>query len=275
MQDSLLKKIKDDIEKTGFVEELRVGELLHAKNWSVSHSESYEDLDFEKSREIDIVSTKSYSDKETELYTEFHLIIEVKKATKYPWVIFTTPHVYRGWGWRQLHSGWNYTTKSASIFHGEVLETGNPFATKKRFGKAFYEAFKTQNSDENSKIFDAILSVCKASYHKKSNSGETAHKKEFKKDEAVELHFFIPLIVLEGLLFEAYLEHNKITVVQENWIPVEYSISSKKFKHSKRTFFPSIVTTAGINDYLSMVDNWVEKTNENLRVQLKKRKYNN
>ena len=103
MSESFLKKIKDDIEKTGFLTELRVGELLYAKDWSVSHSESYEDLDSQKSREIDIVSTKSYHDKETNLYTEFHLIIKVKKSSKYPWVIFTTPHIYRGWGWRLLH----------------------------------------------------------------------------------------------------------------------------------------------------------------------------
>jgi hypothetical protein len=271
MEKTLLEKIKEDIEKTGFITELQAGDILYQNGWRVSHSESYEDLDSFKSREIDIVATRSFDDKKTNLHIEFHLIIESKKLSKYPWVIFSTPHIYRGWGWRTLHSGWNYTTKKTSIFRHEVLKKKNPFNDKARFGKAFYEAFKKQNSDENSKIFDAILSVCKAAYHKKCDCGDTEpFKNGFNKNEAVELHFFIPVIILAGTLVEAYLDNGEIVLKEEDWIPLEYSISSNKFEKSKFSFFPTIVTFAYFQDYIELINKWVDSSNETFREDLKK-----
>lgn len=271
MAKSFLAKIKEDIEKTGFITELKIGEQLHSKGWHVSHSESYEDLDTFKSREIDIVATKSYDDSNLNLHIEYHFVIEAKKMTKYPWVIFTTPFVFRGWGWRLLHSGWNYTTKKASIFKPKVLSDNNPLNTKRRFGKAFYEAFKKQNSDENSKIFDAILSVCKAAYYKKINEGaEKPFSTDFNPEESVELHFYLPIIALEGRLIEAYLENGDIALQEESWIPLEYSISSNKFEKSNVTFFPSVVTTDGFEDYIGLVNVWIDSTNKNFSSELKK-----
>lgn len=126
MNESLLNRIRQDIEKTGFITELKVASILYKHNWHVSHSRSYEDFDLQKSREIDIDATKNYNHKEANFYSEFRLIVEVKKIDKKPWVIFTTPHVYKGWGWRILHSGWNYTSKKRGIFDSEILDKKTP-----------------------------------------------------------------------------------------------------------------------------------------------------
>lgn len=270
MSENLLKKIKADIEKTGFITELLVGDMLNQNKWHVSHSVSYEDMQSLKSREIDVVSTKNFHSKKTNLYTEFHLVVEVKKIKKNPWVVFTTPFVFKSWGWRILHSGWNYTNKKSAILSSDAFEEKHPFKKKKRFGKAFHEAFKTINPGVNSKIFDAILSVCKAAYHLKKSHGGEPFKNDFDPKKSVELHFYLPVIVLDGQLFEAYLDEGEISVKEQSWVPIEYEISSEKFKHGKNTFFPSIVKLEAFDEYIQQIETWINTTNQNLNNELLK-----
>ena len=56
--DELKKKILKDIEKTGFVTELKAVSLLIENDWVTEHSSTYEDKDNNISREIDIVASK-------------------------------------------------------------------------------------------------------------------------------------------------------------------------------------------------------------------------
>jgi len=103
MNKSLIDRIKKDIEKTGFITELEVGEILRKRQFYTNHNVGYHDKDFNKSREIDITATKSYRNEEANLYIEYHFISEVKKVSKRPWIIFTSVPAYEGYGWRMLH----------------------------------------------------------------------------------------------------------------------------------------------------------------------------
>jgi len=268
MDKSLIDRIKDDINKTGFVTELKVASACHSNGWHVSHSSSYEDYDQSKSREIDIVATSNYKDEEANLYTEFHLVIEVKSISKNPWVVFTTPHYFKGMGWRILHSGWNYTTKKWALLKGDHISEYCPFVAKDRIGKAFHEAFKKPN--ENSKIFESILSACKASFYLKDNHGIEPFKEEFNPEKSVEIHFYIPMIVLDGILFEAYLDEGDIVVSEQDWIPVEYSYSARSYRvdSSETTFFPAIVCFNHVNSFLKQLNEWVKHCNEGFSSEL-------
>lgn len=270
MSDELLDKIRDDIKKTGFPFELEIGNILNKLDWRVSHSVAFQDLTTSKSREIDIFATKNFVDDTLKLYTEFNLVLEAKKMNKYPWVIFTTPNYYKGFGYRQLHHGFNYKKNGRALFAAEAIDKDYIFNEKSRIGINFYEAFKQQNSDENSKIFDAILSVCKAAYYLNDRYSPLSKEQEFCKQESVELYFYLPVIALEGNLFEAHLEENEIKINKSLWEPLEYNIASENLENKHEVFLPSIVTKEYLHEYFYKIGRWIDNVNNRFIEILKK-----
>lgn len=258
MNKTLLDRIRNDIKKTGFITELETGEILRKKDFSTNHNASYKDKDFNISREIDLTATECYNDKNANLYIEYHLIIEVKKITKRPWIIFTSIPHFIGYGWRILHSSFNTTDKKSSILSSKPIGLNNPLKLKKRVGKAFHELDK--NPDEKSKVFESVLSVCKAAYYFKDNSGEEPFKKDFDKNSSVEIHFYFPIIVIDGILIEVYLEDNDIKIQEENWLVLEYEYASQNYLNAdgktKNTFFPIVVKKEYLDELLSLLKNW-------------------
>ena len=83
-----IQKIIKDIEKSGFLTELKVGQKLSSKNWKVSFGETYLDYDEKKSREIDIQAYKVKNNKDVNFQLVFTVFIEVKYEPKNPWVVF-------------------------------------------------------------------------------------------------------------------------------------------------------------------------------------------
>ncbi|MEE4562925.1 MULTISPECIES: hypothetical protein [Paenibacillus] len=70
--ENIIKKIQEEINKTGFPLELRVSKLLKNRGYFVNHSAYHIDEDEGKSREIDILShlNRIFRDKKTiKIYT--------------------------------------------------------------------------------------------------------------------------------------------------------------------------------------------------------------
>ena len=160
------------------------------------------------------------------------------------------------------------TTKKRGLLNEINISKHCPFMAKDRIGKAFHEAFKKPN--ENSKIFESILSACKAAFYLKDNNGVEPFKDEFNKENSVEIHFYIPMIVLDGILFEAYLDEGDIAVLEQDWIPVEYSYSARSYRGSstETTFFPAIVCFNHVDSFLKQLNEWVKHCNEGLSSEL-------
>ncbi|KFF21563.1 hypothetical protein [Chryseobacterium sp. JM1] len=259
--EDLKKKILDDIELTGFVSELQVNSLLIKKGWSTRHSETYEDKDYNKSREIDIIATKTYYDEESKLHVEFQLVIDVKRMKKRPWVVFSVEKRNNtSQGWRILSTGHNNTTnnggkfKSGLFTKGEV-DTNNFKKNIKNYGIAFHESFKPPN--EISKVYESLIGVCKAAWHKKEKYSYDKKFEEFDLKEETEIYIFIPVVVLDGNLFEVKLdEKGEIELNEKELIQVQLSYSSPNYSTSDLIFFPDIVTTDKLADYLEKSEKW-------------------
>ena len=97
MNEELLKKLTDDMLKSGFGSELQAKSIFNKNQggWNSKKNNSYYDLDEEKLREIDLISYR-----ELNLYGEPRSILtytiscEVKKS-KTPWVAFKSNKHYR------------------------------------------------------------------------------------------------------------------------------------------------------------------------------------
>lgn len=289
------KKIKDDIEKTGFLTELLVLAKFLENGWDTVGNQIYTDLDSQKGREIDVFAEKQISspDEEGNIIIRLNLIIEIKKVTKNHWVIFTTPnqkeeHI----GWNMLYGGSNLEESKLEFVYGkyvnlpifplDFLTEDKYFKQGKRFGRSFHEAFKTPQ--ETSKVYTSLLGACKASWHEYLKYGKDHYfeKKEWDDEMTVNLDIIIPLIILEGELYEYYLDENLERQLEEvDFVPVHFKYSSMNYKgkfDSDIDFYPLIIRFDYLGTFIKDMEEWVNslliKATEELKEKrIKKQKY--
>jgi len=271
----LKEKIINDIRKTGFISELQVGSILRKNNWSTNHSDHYEDKDLSKSREIDIIATKVKNDFENHLHLEFSLVIDVKKMNKRPWVIFSIDKEGSlTQGWRIQHSGYNDMKRfgenkqhRGGLFSREV-DHNNFKKNIKKIGVAFHEAFKPPS--ETSKIYESLISVCKATWYR-NNRYNFKSFDDYNPDEPTEIYIYIPLVVLDGNLFEAILDNNgEIQLNEKELIQIKLNYSSPNYGKSDIDFFPDIVQVNNLQEYLINTHDWIEGMFEKFIESMKK-----
>jgi len=264
---SLEDEILNDIQKTGFVTELKAVSLFIEKGWSTEHSTTYEDKDENRSREIDIVATKVEYIRELGFRLIINLVCEVKKSER-PWIIFTTRRTLGSLGWRIMHnlvntfiikeSKTSKTGKSRhSILDFDSIDKKNIREHENRVGKAFHELKK--NPGEKSKIYEALITSSKASKYFNDLYEEKNDEKEFVPDGMSELEFFLPTVILDGKLFEVYNQTNgDMKVHSKQYIPVEMKYSSPNYRKGNWDvdFFPDVITFDYLSDHLNQIEIW-------------------
>lgn len=270
---NLKDKILEDILKTGFVTELQVGSVLRKREWTTSHGDTYEDLDTGKSREIDIIATLVKYDEESDLFLEFSLVIDVKRMKKRPWVIFSTEKTISDTeGWRILNSGYNYKSLNqdkftSTIFTSDDLDEMNFKSEIDRYGIAFHESFKSPS--ETSQAFQSLIGASKAAWDRKEKHHSKDELKDFNKNEPTELNIFIPVIVLDGELFEVSIDkEGELQLHEEKMIQVDLNYSSSNYSKRDLEFFPDIVQIDYFEDYLTQTEAWAERMFKNFRNRL-------
>ena len=266
----LKAKIKEDIKKTGYITELKVAQILEKDKWETTFGQTYQDLDEVKSREIDIVAYKVLNDKNVNLQLVFNLSIEIKHAPDYPWVIFMTKDSWTTYGWSILHCGECYRKEPGVIFSPGDLNTKPLCRSDGKTGTSFYEAFK--KSDATSKIFKALIGASKAAFFKKEQWGEHPDNTKYTAEGQVILEFFIPLVVVEGQLFEAHLKKDDVILKETKWIPIKLNYSSPNYSKDNRDlrFHPYLSTKDGLPLFLNQMGDWISFVSSNFkkRIQL-------
>ena len=247
----LIEKIKKDIKKAGFKSEMKATSILLKEGWGRTiNSISYNDKDENKSRELDILSVRQIVD-DTENYSmAIVLSIEVKKSEK-PWVVFSRNKIAEENsepGWNILNSKYNLHSNNISE---DIINNKNPLHQSSKIGTGFHEAFKSPN--EKSQIYKALLTSCKAAVYQKDLyskylSGYRSGKKV--------LYFILPLVIVDGNLFETFLDNTgKISVIESNYIPIKLYYSSNQY--AQKLFFSEIITINGFKKYLDKITLWL------------------
>jgi len=224
MEKSFKEKLLEDIQKTGFPLELNIANKFMENNWSIKHSAYYIDKDEKKGREIDLNSSIYLNEKIQDTYIEivFSLIIEIKKATSKPWVIFTTERDERIENILTkniVSSGFNIETPTIfGVFHNKGTKLND------KIGRSFYEGFSGNGSRDD--IYKALAGTIKALHHFKESS--SAHDKTT--DRLIE--YFEPIIVVDGNLFEAYIDDkDKINLQEAEYIQAEFEYLSPNYNN--------------------------------------------
>jgi len=202
-----VEKIENDIRKSGFPLEMFVLNVCSTKNTGRMPSVRYEYLD--KLREIDLLAF--FETIAASHHTSTDLIIECKKSSEKPWVFFSTP----SYKFDSVASFIKYASDFDAYFGkrgfvpllaqiypglkvGHYSDSGVPRCV------SYYEAFRSTSAP--SEIYGAIDSVI--TYLNYRRSSRLKASEEF----GTFSEFYLPVIVLDGNLFEATVELDQVSV---------------------------------------------------------------
>jgi hypothetical protein len=263
-EEQLESKLIKDIEKTGYPVELRAGNAFAKAGWNVQYNTYYTDWDEGKGREIDLTVCNAVWAKKHHIGVTVYLFCEVKKSVD-PWVIFTAKNAgemegLEQPGWSRLHLAFDEI--DYLVLPGEKIDANSTIAQFQRFGHSYYVAFCGTQSKPT--IFEALTSSVKASVDHLMSINKIIKNDEVRtgkpQTKGRHLVFFEPIIILDGLLYETYLDrHNKLVTHRVNHIPVCFGYVSPKY--SSGEFSPNyvveIVTMDSLPKLISKKMEWL------------------
>jgi hypothetical protein len=225
----LEERLLEDINKSGFPLELRVSHELLTHGYFVEHNVYYIDKDGQKGREIEISAlrnSQSHPREKQPQWVRVRLLVDCKKAqADKPWVILTSPVTN--------YESYARTIMQAGLHEPEKLEADaiasvtayHPYWLMPRRGRSYYEGFKgpdTTGSPNN--IHKGVMSVIKATITRMDE------------DRGHPFVMYQPLIVLEGRLFEGFLNAKReIVLAKQPWIPLSFSYRSTAYENRRFT----------------------------------------
>lgn len=214
--------IESQIEKwlkaQGYPLEMYVASIFNSQGFRVRQSTFYHDPETDLPREIDVVATKGLFIGED--YAHIIFVIECKVSKKKPWIIFTRENKINDWE----YTGWYCSTEKGSDYiiyasiDGKFENLPLTFHQRERVGYGLTQAFVSGED----LVYKAMQSAgrCAVSYVKKGNSFYTGT-----------VDIIIPVIVIDGCLFESYIDDNNELItksIQEGVVLWDIIIADRK-----------------------------------------------
>ncbi|MGC6767757.1 hypothetical protein [Enterococcus sp. LJL51] len=264
MKNELLKKIKEEIEKSGYPTELRTNKKFQSKYWQTTENSYYIDQDENKGREIDLEAHKSKSSKNSDKITVWSkLSVEIKKSEK-PWVIFTSNKKrFDTGGYGLLNHKHNINRELLSY---EDIMKEHPSSSFKRLGRSEFIPF-TKGSPQ---IFDSLLSSVKSCIE--VHRSDSDHK-EAASENSFDIIFYSPLIVVDSRLFESHLEDDgEITIDETEHIVYSFNYASPNYQ--SKQYLVDVVTLSGLENYLEKQNSWIDSMFNILNTKIRSKNLN-
>lgn len=200
-----IDKVIDAAEKTGFGSELRAAAILKNQKWNTNQNVYFIDKDEGKGRELDILAYRIFHslDEKPELNCMIVLCIEVKRTLD-PYIFFCNSRSQfdgsRGYG--IFH--WTHNVDN-SVLPFKYIEKRKPLQKLSRIARS-YSCFKNGQTQH---IQSGIISAFKAAIHERDNCAEKYSEK------SGDICFFIPVLLVDGEIFECYYEDDKYQLSAE------------------------------------------------------------
>ncbi|MDG1041026.1 MAG: hypothetical protein P8H13_08930 [Polaribacter sp.] len=235
------KNIKKWILKNGYPFEMKVANLFKKNEFNVSQSILYKDNVTNKYREIDIIA---HTSREINgVWFNLTYVIECKKTTDKPWVVFKNKDLFN----LQSNRYKNFGSKNAEILFSKIKKKIQSNKNLKFIfpsiidsGYNIVTAFK-DSKDLAYSATNGLLSACEYLVKRSNDS-----KLQF-------CNMYIPIIAIEGDLYESYLNpEGELTI---NSVDSSAIVNTKSFDDNNS----SIITITTSN----RLNNFVNKLNQN------------
>lgn len=179
-------KVAAWIAKQGFPLEMKVAEILGEAGIHADHYRVYEDLETQKSREIDVMG---YFDHEK---LSVHLVFECKHSKDKPWILFSTARK------NMVPRGYVMSVPATEVARGRIeqisdesiVQEMNFFHAPNLLGFQLLRAF-TNNQDS---AFHAVSGLSGACLSIAEDIGRGGHRV-----------LFVPILVVDSPLFQCHL----------------------------------------------------------------------
>ncbi len=241
MSDDLPQKVTEWLGGQGFPLEMRVARAFFERDFYVSLSEIYEDPETSKPREIDVLASRSRV--VSGVSFEISFAIECKFARKKPWVTLSSITPTR------FAPAMSFQGRVASTI-GEILlrelsfentvKSSPLFSLGARPAHGVIEAFRENNEDAPFKALNSAYHAAKAAASHLDRVRTPAGNKQF-------VAIIFPVVVLDGRLFDAYLDQEAFLKVEEQGSQV---VITKRIGHSPFYSILHVVTEAALSEFL-------------------------
>ncbi|ETT67654.1 hypothetical protein MHI43_13070 [Paenibacillus sp. FSL H8-0457] len=203
-------KLMEWFNRHGYQLEMKLGRKMNDANYFTRNSEYYIDQDSNKFREIDVISQF----KEPTGLLNIFFVFECKSSKSNPYVLFTSKDTLN---YRNKFLSFSYNSQlSREILIENYNEIENmPWLNKDgRIGYNLVQGFK----DDQSSTYQAVTGVLKASKYTFDNIRISDG-----------YNFVFPIILVEGELFECYLDEHyetKFESIQRGFLLEDISIGN-------------------------------------------------
>ena len=198
-----VEKLKEAVNKTGFLAELEAGRRFLENNWDVKQNFYYFDSAEKKERELDILASfvQPFDSKTSK--ASVSLFCDVKKINdNKSWVIFSTEKNQHD----QRYDHLRIVSKFQKLTNSEIVKNIQS-QTKKytRIGRT-YSVISDKGKHEKDQIFTAIKASTNALeyYYGIENQINVTVGRNIRNN--IVLKIMEPVIILKGLLYEIYLD---------------------------------------------------------------------
>jgi hypothetical protein len=259
---ALIDYLKNQIKKTGYPLEIEVSALLDGKWDRVVNTDTYNDKDLGKTRDIDISTYTSWTT-ENGIDVSVHLAIECKKSDNMAWVFFTRPCKKENLDISGHYiDGSNRMNKSFSTcgVRNYIANLSNfhylNFSTAAVCFTELYIEGK-QADCKNGEIFEAINQIKKYVLDKKII---TMYDEDY--PIFIDLHF--PCIVFDGKMFEAQIRNGLIDLNERKHIILQTSEPALR-NRSYLNFIIDIVHKDYFKTYLELIEANIRELNNRIK----------
>ena len=274
MNNELHKKVLADLLKAGIGSEMRVIQTFKKREWHVTGSDSYYDLDNHCLREIDLVACHGILDFSNKCHSFMRVCVEVKK-TENPWVVCAPrPESDRA---PVMRSPFDVVPKwlaedPSDDFHAydctHKLWDADYVFDLDWLGLNIHESFKSPNN--KSRWQGSFYTVSKALRQKYTQSLERHNSlySERSPDELRDTHLYSGIVVLDGPLFVATLTRDgEIELKETPYAPFDFELHTSEYEPSSHRI--DVVQINSLDSYLQMMEEWHKPFNAEIKKRLK------
>ena len=244
----LLDKIVEAAEKAGFASELKAASIVANAKWSANQNVYFIDKDERKGRELDLRAYKIFNSTEDkpEVTCMINLCIEIKKTADL-FIFYTSKRIRHegssGYGIFNWHNN-----VSRFVLSYENIEKWRPFSSPDRLARS-YSCFK---SGQTQHIQAGLISAFKAAIHERDNCNEVYS------NLSGDLCFFIPIMVVDGPLYECFFEQDEDNLTARSVDEVVYLQNYNSENYGRVSNCVLVMTLAAFSRRLPEFTTWGE-----------------
>lgn len=243
-----LEKIVEAAGKAGFATELRAAAILENADWRPRQSVYFIDKDEGKGRELDIRAYKIFPsvNEKPEVTCMLTLCIEIKKTAD-PFIFYTSKkgEIEGSSGYGIFH--WKNNVNRFILSYKDI-EKKRPMAGVQRIARS-YSCFKNGQTQH---IQSGVISAFKAAIHERDICDEVYS------DLSGDICFFLPIMVVDGPLYECFFEQDKDTLTAVEVDEVVYLQNYHSENYGRVSNYVPVMNIATFSKRLSEFTAWGE-----------------